>query len=156
MYRALRVSITPKPFQIHPITITFYSSLWNIPNSVRLNEEYLSTSSIAVDSHSDLSQGCSNTSVLWCKPFCYSSGCMFTVVLLLESEPTPLSQFFCSPLLSMITLYLAPSILPSALTSFHDPLKEHIHNIMLLPPCFLECTHVHIGLFFYCHTAFLM
>ena len=36
-----------------------------------------------------------------------------------------------------VSLYLAPTILPSTLTSFPVPAEEkHLHNMMLPPPCF--------------------
>ena len=73
------------------------------------------------------------------RPLLRSLGCVFRVVVMLEGEPSPQSEVLrlWSGFSSRITLYFAPFIFPSILTSLPVPASEkHPHSMMLLPPCF--------------------
>ncbi|MEQ2182558.1 hypothetical protein GOODEAATRI_023513 [Goodea atripinnis] len=70
----------------------------------------------------------------------WSNSCMFRLVVPLEGEPPSQSEMFLSytpnRFSSRISLYLAPSIFPSSLTSYLIPDKEkQLHCIILPPPC---------------------
>jgi hypothetical protein len=64
---------------------------------------------------------------------------MLKVIVLLEGEPPSQSQISGRPKQVSVKnfTYLAPSIIPSILTSFPVPADEkHPHSMMLPPPCF--------------------
>ena len=65
--------------------------------------------------------------------------CVVTVVVLLEGEPSPLSEFLSTVEQVFIKdlSVLAPFIFPSILTSLPGSAAEkHPHSMMLPPPCF--------------------
>ena len=62
------------------------------------------------------------------KPLLHCLGCVLRGVVLLEGETSPQSE---------ISLYFAPFIFASILTSLPVPAPEkHPHSMMLTPPCF--------------------
>lgn len=79
---------------------------------------------------SGLGLGHSDTWNMFCfQPFHWSPGFIFRVTVLLEGEPLPQSQVFCS-------FQQVPSILQSILTIFPAPAEEkHPQNTILPPPC---------------------
>jgi hypothetical protein len=70
------------------------------------------------------------------KPLLRCRGCVLRVVVLLEWEPSPQSEVL-SALEQVFTLYFAPFIFASILTSLPVPAAEkHPQSMMLPPPCF--------------------
>ena len=73
------------------------------------------------------------------KPILHCLGCVLRVVVLLEGEPSPPSEVLSAleQVSSRISLYFAPFIFPSILTSLPVPAAEkHPHSLMLPLPCY--------------------
>ena len=72
------------------------------------------------------------------KPLLCCLGCVLRVVVLLEGEPSTESEVLSvlEQVSSRISLYFAPFIFASILTSLQVPAAEkHPHSMMLPPPC---------------------
>ena len=72
------------------------------------------------------------------RPLLRCLGCVLRVVVLLEGQPSPLSEVLSSLEQVFINdLYFSPFIFPSNLTSLPVPAAEkHPHSMMLPPPLF--------------------
>ncbi|MED6242252.1 hypothetical protein ATANTOWER_002131 [Ataeniobius toweri] len=79
-----------------------------------------------------------------------SSGWMFRITDLKVNLHPNLKAFAASEMLSFrVSMYLAPSIFLSTLTSFRPPKDKHPHRMMLPPPCFIVGGRVQSVIFYH-------